>query len=84
MGRGSLELAQTLLRVALAWHTAGSSTPKDLRVNNTAHQGFVQEAVVSPIAWVFDKEGTEVVHLELRGYLTRKGPRLFISSCVSV
>lgn len=33
MGRGSLELAQTLLRVALAWHTAGSSTPKDPRVN---------------------------------------------------
>lgn len=33
MGRGRLELAQTLLRVALAWHNAGSSTPKDLRVN---------------------------------------------------
>ena len=34
LGRGSLELAQTLLRVALAWHNVGSSTPKDLRVNN--------------------------------------------------
>ena len=33
MGRGSLELAQALLRVALAWHIAGSSTPKDLWVN---------------------------------------------------
>ena len=33
LGRGSLELAQTLLCVALAWHTAGSSTPKDPRVN---------------------------------------------------
>jgi len=34
LGRGGLELAQTLLRVALAWHFARSSTPKDLWVNN--------------------------------------------------
>ena len=32
-GGGGLDLAQTLLRVALAWHNAGSSTPKDPRVN---------------------------------------------------
>ena len=37
MGRGGLELAQTLLRVALAWHSAVSSTPKDPspRVNDS-------------------------------------------------
>ena len=34
MGRGGLELAQTLLRVALAWHNAGSSTPNGPRVND--------------------------------------------------
>ena len=34
VGRGSLELAQTLLRVALVWHIARSSTPKYLRVND--------------------------------------------------
>ena len=33
MGRCCLELAQALLRVALAWHIARSSTPKDLWVN---------------------------------------------------
>ena len=32
---GGLELALTLLRVALAWHDAGSSTPKDPRVNDS-------------------------------------------------
>jgi len=35
MGRGGLELAQTLLRVALAWHNAGSSTPNGPRVNDS-------------------------------------------------
>ena len=34
MGRGGLELAQVLLRVAPAWHIAGSSTPNDLWVND--------------------------------------------------
>ena len=35
MGRGGLELAQTLLRVALAWHNVGSSTPSGPRVNDS-------------------------------------------------
>ena len=40
MGRGSFELAQTLLCVALAWHFVGSSTPNGLRVNNSSEEGL--------------------------------------------
>ena len=40
-GGGGLDLAQTLLRVALAWHNAGSSTPKDPGVNDSFRSLFL-------------------------------------------
>ena len=43
--RCRLELAQALLRVALAWHIARSSTPNDPRVNHsskTVRQGTMR------------------------------------------
>ena len=45
LGRCRLELAQALLRVALAWHIARSSTPNDPRVNHsskTVRQGTMR------------------------------------------
>ena len=41
LGGGGLDLSQTLLRVALAWHNAGSSTPKDPRFNDSFRSLFL-------------------------------------------
>ena len=84
MGRGRLELAQSLLRVALAWHTAGSSTPKDLRVNTNVHEQREPSkdgrffAKSTHLACVRGKEGTEVVHL---GFWSFAGSYWLLSQC---
>ena len=40
-GGSGLDLAQTLLRVALAWHNAGRGTPEDPRVNGSFRSLFL-------------------------------------------
>ena len=41
LGGSGLDLSQTLLRVALAWHNAGRSTPEDPRVNGSFRSLFL-------------------------------------------
>ena len=78
LGGSGLDLSQTLLRVALAWHNAGSSTPKDPRVNDTLHLGLELCLHACPAALQHQAQssvarGSQTDHLEHVMFFERKG-----------
>ena len=91
LGRGSLELAQTLLCVALAWHTAGSSTPKDPRVNKIIMQVFLRQCTPWTVKLTERAANEPQVtkrqspnHTWVTSRMTECGVRLNISICFTL